>query len=295
MVTRKLPITPMRMPSGLTGLRNGKLPTSVLRPIGVGSARMETTAARSFIAMFDEARRTLGVQIKHVGDYRPYEQQLSLFLSRYQPVSAAQYAVTSSAHRKKWDGAIEAGYSSTYWVKKKNPGGSYPATAATPGNSNHGWGLALDIAEEYDSDGAPDPIRPHFVEWLVGNAHRYGISAELQSEPWHWRYVAGDVIPAATLAFERSQGILGGNQGNPEPLPPQPVTGPGLVFAYPGHPIRRGSTNTVAVKLIQNKVGATPDGDFADVTERRVKNWQEAHGLLADGVVGAVTWKKMFG
>jgi peptidoglycan hydrolase-like protein with peptidoglycan-binding domain len=195
----------------------------------------------------------------------------------------AVYAVTSGENRKKWDAAKDYGYTSVYW-RKKQINGKYPATAATPGASNHGWGLAVDIGEEYDSDPQPDPIREKFVNWLCDNAARYGISAELQSENWHWRYVAGDNIPVATRKYESNGGI-------------QPIgePGPGLVFAYPGEPVVRGSSHVSAVKLIQSVVGATPDGDFGAVTERRVKEWQKANGLLDDGVVGVVTWKRMFG
>ena len=286
-MARKLPIAKMTMPTTLARHENGKLPDHLLVKIGVGSARMEMTAARSFIAMFAEARRVLGVTVKHVGDYRPYDAQLRMFLDRYEPVSFAVYGVTKSANRKKWDAGAKT-YGSQWWRKKQRPDGSFPATAATPGSSNHGWGLALDIAEEYDSDSAPDPIRTRFVDWLCDNAHRYGISAELDSEPWHWRYVAGDAIPQATRDYERSGGVL-------VPSPSIPEPGPAVVFAYPGEPVVRGSKNTTAVKLIQAVVGATPDGDFGAVTERRVKVWQTSRGLLADGVVGAVTWKAMFG
>lgn len=281
-----LPIAPMTLPSTLNGVQNGKLPDSLLIRIGVGTARMEKTAARAFVAMFAEAR-TQGFVIKHVGDYRSYEAQKTLFLSRYQPVSLNEYNNTPSSRRKVWNGATAEGFNSIYWVKKLI-NGSYPATAATPGASNHGWGLALDIAEEYDTDTAADPIRQIFVQWLVNNASRYGISAELQSEPWHWRYVAGDNIPAAVRQFEAAGGTV------PTATTTTTTTGPALTFAYPGTPIRLGSTGT-AVKLVQTVVGATPDGNFGSVTETRVKNWQAANGLLADGVVGSVTWKKMFG
>ena len=233
--------------------------------------------------MFAEARK-VGFEIRHVGDYRTFQAQLAMFLDRYEPVSLAQYSVTPPSRRKKWDGAPSHGYSSVYWRKKQRPDGSFPATAATPGASNHGLGLALDIAEEYDKDSAPDPIRQVFVNWLIGNAHRYGISAELQSEPWHWRYVAGDRIPAATLAYEK---------GTPIPVaPPTPGTG-SVGFAYPGKPVKLGSKG-VAVQMIQSVIGARPDGDFGPVTERRVKEWQSRNGLKADGIVGAVTWRKMF-
>lgn len=278
-----LPIAKMTLPSTLKGQTNGKLPDRILDRIGVGDALMEQTAARSFIAMFAEARRA-GFDIRQVGDYRTYREQVGLFISRYEPVSYARYAVTRSDRKKVWEGGAQD-YGSKYWVKKL-VNGSYPATAASPGTSNHGWGLALDIAEEYDKDSAPDPIREAFVRWLCENARRYGISAELQSEPWHWRYVAGDNIPAATLHFERE-----GGRPNPSP---DPTPGPAIVFAYPGTPLRLGSQGQ-AVKLVQRKVGATPDGDFGSVTERRVKAWQKEHGLLADGIVGKVTWKAMFG
>ena len=47
------------------------------------------------------------------------------------------------------------------------------------------------------------------------------------------------------------------------------------------------------VKQIQEVIGVTPDGDFGPKTEAAVKNWQSKKGLLADGIVGAVTLSKM--
>jgi peptidoglycan hydrolase-like protein with peptidoglycan-binding domain len=276
-----LPITPLVRPASLQGVENGKLPASLLAEIGVPGALMEKTAARAFRAMLAEMRRG-GFEPRQVGHYRTFQQQLNLFLSRYQETRLETFQATSSAHRKQWSEATKHGYSSIYWVKKLI-NGRYPATAATPGHSNHGWGLALDLAEEYDTDSAPDSIRSQWVNWLVANAGRFGISAELQSEPWHWRYVAGDRIPQAVLDFERGITVTPTDQ-------PTPI----LVFAYPGTPVKLGSKGD-AVKLVQAVVGATPDGDFGSVTERRVKDYQLRNGLLADGVVGAVTWKRMFG
>jgi peptidoglycan L-alanyl-D-glutamate endopeptidase CwlK len=67
-----------------------------------------------------------------------------------------------------------------------------------------------------------------------------------------------------------------------------------LKFDYPGTPVKKGSKG-VTVKLVQAIVGAKTDGDFGPVTEARVKAWQTANRLKADGIVGPVTWKKMFG
>jgi hypothetical protein len=47
--------------------------------------------------------------------------------------------------------------------------------------------------------------------WFRANAERYGFSWELQSEPWHIRYVTGDDIPQAVIDFETP---------TPKPIPP---------------------------------------------------------------------------
>lgn len=272
-----LPIVPMKRPSTLNGKENGKLPDSILVSIGVGTAKMEKTAARSFIAMFAEARKA-GFEIKEVGDYRTFEEQKDLFVSRYSPVTKLVFDQVSRDVKKVWSDAQKYGYNSPYWAKKRI-NGSYPATAASPGSSNHGWALALDVAEEYDNDSAPDPIRDKFIKWLIENAGKYGISAELQSEPWHWRYFAGDDIPIATQLYEKNGGVV----------PPGPASP-----AYPGTPLKLGSKGD-AVKLVQKVVGARQDGDFGAATDKRVRAWQKSNNLLVDGIVGAVTWKKMFG
>jgi putative chitinase len=49
------------------------------------------------------------------------------------------------------------------------------------------------------------------------------------------------------------------------------------------------------VKKLQTKLGTTADGSFGHGTEKLVKEWQAANGLLADGIVGDGTWGKMFG
>lgn len=47
------------------------------------------------------------------------------------------------------------------------------------------------------------------------------------------------------------------------------------------------------VKVLQTKLGLTPDGDFGPATEKAVKVWQEKNGLTADGIVGNTTWSKL--
>lgn len=59
---------------------------------------------------------------------------------------------------------------------------------------------------------------------------------------------------------------------------------------YPGYVIKRGSSNTEAVKFIQTIVGVSVDGAFGPKTEAAMKAWQASKGLTADGLVGSMTW-----
>ena len=49
---------------------------------------------------------------------------------------------------------------------------------ATPGTSNHGWGLALDA----------DVNDPAVMSWMRTNAHRFGFVEAVPREPWHWEF-----------------------------------------------------------------------------------------------------------
>jgi len=57
--------------------------------------------------------------------------------------------------------------------------------------------------------------------------------------------------------------------------------------------IKKGSRGP-KVKKIQLKLRITADGIFGPGTEAKVKEWQRANGLLADGLVGRGTWSAMF-
>jgi len=192
-------------PSTSKAYENGKLPLSVLAQVRNVKTKclMDLTAARAFEACFDLGIKMLGITVKDVGDFRTFQEQINLFVDRYIPVSRPVYDATSSAHRKVWPAALEYGYTSIYWIKNYPKFGYWPATAASPGTSNHGYGLALDVAQEYDSDTAPDGITEAFVSWLCIFGPRFGIYASLASEVWHWQYIRGDDIPQAVLDYER--------------------------------------------------------------------------------------------
>jgi len=115
-------------------------------------------------------------------------------------------------------------------------------------------------------------------------AQKWNLHCNVDNEPWHIQPIEIDGWTSWDRNGRREPVFLGSG------FAPTPI----LVFAYPGSPIRLGSKGD-AVKLVQAVVGATEDGDFGPRTEARVKEWQSKNGLLADGVVGPITWKKMFG
>jgi peptidoglycan hydrolase-like protein with peptidoglycan-binding domain len=69
---------------------------------------------------------------------------------------------------------------------------------------------------------------------------------------------------------------------------------------YPGL-LKKGSNNAAAVKALKeqlNHYGNTLDstnGTFGDSTEQAVKKFQRDKQLLADGIVGELTWSRLFG
>ena len=48
-------------------------------------------------------------------------------------------------------------------------------------------------------------------------------------------------------------------------------------------------------KIIQRTVGVTDDGKFGKDTKNAVIKWQKSVGLVADGIVGVNSWKKILG
>lgn len=72
--------------------------------------------------------------------------------------------------------------------------------AATPGTSNHGWGLAVDLCDGVQRDTSAT------YWWLRNNAPAYGFDnpdwarsgGSGPHEPWHWEYVPGVTARSST-------------------------------------------------------------------------------------------------
>jgi hypothetical protein len=262
----KLPVKPVSLPSSLKGVQNGRLPETALEPCGVNSYKMHPNAARAMRALV-AAAKAAGFDVKATGTYRSLESQERLFRERYVA------AEIKGRPTKKWNGV-------TYWQRPNT------AMAATPGTSNHGLGLAIDFAEERDGKPGVESVSAAFVAWLIEHADEYGYSAEAQSEPWHWRYVAGDSIPAKVIEHEAKPGT---------PAQPAPQT--------PARPtLRRGDKGPQVLEL-QRLLTARGfstrgiDGVFGKFTAGAVRRFQAAHPSTGtpDGIVGPRTWKELAG
>lgn len=191
-------------PRVLQNQLNGDLEPSLLKPIGDKTVTL-AVVADWFKVLQSEFFKARGrhLSFTYGGGYRTWDQQYNLFLSRYEKVSYATYLVTPSARRKVWPAEVGVhklkNPSKSYWRKKvlgTRPDGTkiYGATAAVPGTSNHGVGLAIDLAIGTPQYAQPLNAADRF--WLETNIDRFGFSYESTAEPWHIRYYVGDVCPS---------------------------------------------------------------------------------------------------
>jgi hypothetical protein len=277
-----LPIAkPVWQPRSLSGDLNGSIPDAELVPIfGMADARvqMHSAAARSLTAFcqafaLGNGGKTLTFTSRY-DVYRPYSAQVSGFVNRYEPCSLTLYSLTPSSRRKRWpdDARKPSQYQGkTYWRKKRNADGSYPATIATPGTSNHGWGLAIDLALGPPGV-AGSPLTYSAVEWMRRNVQRMGFSYESQSENWHIRLVVGDHITLDVHKHEQAS---------------RPTLKRGDKDTVPGGQVWQ-------LQKMLNAAGASPllaaDGQFGPKTEAAVKARNAAHGVASVVATPLTTW-----
>jgi len=82
--------------------------------------------------------------------------------------------------------------------------------------------------------------------------------------------------------------VLGGAAPPPALIPAaEPPARPG---APAGRPTLRRPATGELVKQVQTKVGVVADGTFGAKTEAAVRDFQRAHGMTPDGIVGPGTW-----
>ena len=262
-----LPYIKLVVPTALKQYKNGQLPASVLAKVKTGG-QMYAPVAAWFDKMYDAALAA-GHKLKNVGDYRSFEGQLSMFMDRYSTTDQGRNPQVTRQYEGK-----------TWYLKPGKAPSAAPDPTGVKG-SNHGWGLAIDLG--YDQGGKLVAMGGACFDWLCANAPKYGFYLQTDNrqskefEAWHWQYALGDNAPDGSAPA------------------PAPAPSGGMKFEYPGTPVKRGSKGD-SVKLIQAVVGANPvDGDFGPGTEAKVKAWQLSNGLKTDGVIGPISWSKMFG
>ncbi|CAM3798383.1 D-alanyl-D-alanine carboxypeptidase family protein [Occultella aeris] len=135
------PQTDGEAPPSATDAENGRLDPATLVPIdgGQGTYLLVADAAAAFEDLRASARAA-GVEFEINSAYRTYNEQVAL------------------AERL---GTLDEG-----------------GTAAKPGESEHGWGISVDLTLDFEE-----------LSWMRANAGDFGFTETVAAEPWHWTYI----------------------------------------------------------------------------------------------------------
>lgn len=103
--------------------------------------------------------------------------------------AAIAFRLLDAAYRKHFGRGISIGGAYRSLTEQQALFAVKPNLAAVPGTSNHGWGLAVDLAGGVDKFGTPQH------NWLVANAPRFGWQhpqwarqGGSRPEPWHFEF-----------------------------------------------------------------------------------------------------------
>lgn len=247
-VLATIPTSSVTVPTVLRGASNGQLDASGLRSPDYHTSTVYQLFAPVSYAMeaMHAAAEREGVKLDTTGRYRSYSRQLSLFLERYseEPIAGRP--------TKWWNGA-------TWWQK------SGVAMAATPGSSNHGLGLADDLAKDDNDDRTVESIGDAVLTWLRDNAVRFGFGLETRVEAWHWHWIGGDalsqdVVDELDHAGTAIPDLSAFGFTVPAPTPPPPPVDPTPPPTQEDHEmtprIARSATNPYALRRGVPGVGA---------------------------------------
>lgn len=254
-------VVPVKMPADLKGVQPGRLPEHLLRP-AVGGGKLHWLAAAAWAAMVEKAKVD-GVELKPTssGDtYRTYDLQLTAFKQRYTKVPNGN--ATRTFEGKKW--------------YKKSP---KLASLAAPGTSQHNSGLAVDVHT------ASEPKR---LKWLIDNVKTFGFSWEVvPEEPWHLRYVCGDIPPTAVKAYMDKNGIKA-PEGKSVVSAVAEAEDKGDLKIKLGD---KGDKVKQLQELLIKKGFACPaDGNFGPSTQKALNYFKQSVNLKPNGICNDKTW-----
>jgi hypothetical protein len=287
-----VPTSTVTVPTALRSVTNGQLPADWLRSLP-GETRedfkMFVPVSYAMQAMHIAAMNEAKIDIMTTGRYRSAARQEALFRERY------RVGDDDGCGSKTWNGVR--------WYLQRSVSGGCFAMAATPGTSNHGLGIADDIAEQRDSDLAAESLSDRLLGWLRDNAPAFGFRLETRKEPWHWHWsqanpnalskrVVDTLNRAGVKIPDLSRWAFTG--GGTEPPPPP------LITAAPSPTMRIGVASP-DIKWLQTilhqRFGVFPaiDGIFGPATEAAVKHMQDVLRAAgknvgpSDGVYGPMT------
>lgn len=197
-----LPVFPRVKPADLSGTANGRLPGHLLVAVDMSGrpARCHPQMARALRALIHDCRAATGVDLTNVGHYRSFDAQATLLKARY---------VRAASGTRFWDGS--------WWRRVSG------APVATPGTSDHGWGLAVDGAVRDPRTGQAVGVHGSRAwTWIRDHLTSYGLCwawDDETEEPWHWHLFQIDA--SAVLAHEAALPTP-----RPAPAPPPPTPSP---------------------------------------------------------------------
>jgi hypothetical protein len=168
------------------GYVNGAMESA--RLMTVSGCTLERDAAYTWSQMVEAAAND-GIRLRHESCYRTYGQQSRAYNRRCPITEVPLYRTDAITGERVQDGTRRMRICSG------------PLTAP-PGESNHGWGRAVDIKDRRNVLTCYDPE----FHWLKVNASRFGwvhppwaACGMRNQEPWHWEYAG--VIDAALIRF----------------------------------------------------------------------------------------------
>ena len=119
-------------------------------------------------------------------DGAPYTVQLN-------PEAMKGYVALAAAFKAHFGYDIRLTYSYRTLAEQESLAHSEPSLAAKPGTSNHGWGLAIDLASNINNANSEQSA------WMRANAYKYGWVHPTWAhdgtpkggadEPWHWEFL----------------------------------------------------------------------------------------------------------
>jgi peptidoglycan hydrolase-like protein with peptidoglycan-binding domain len=118
----------------------------------------------------------------------------------------------------------------------------------------------------------------------LGKENGYGPHLHLS-----FRVGGKPTMGAGNIDYEAFRGAPSVTPSKPV-APAKPATG---LRPYPGKMLRRGQPASPDLAYLQAKLGVNPPGPFGPLTHKAVVAFQRKHKLLADGIVGPLTWSKL--